>query len=229
MRLKYYTLTLRQMSMKKSFVFFIVLIFLTILTVSLINNKVRPVITTLSEAKSRYIALKCTEEVVSENISNIKYSNLITMEKDANQKVTALNANVMEMNRISNNISKEVQEKLSNASDNKIMVPLGSIIGGGLLGGYGPQVNIKVLPTGNIVAKFKSEFESAGINQTRHRIFLEVTSNVTIVAPFSTSTQSYTTDITVAETVIVSDTPTSYYNITGINDLNSKDSLELIE
>ncbi len=229
MRLKYYTLTLRQMSIKKSFVFFTIFIFLIICVLILFNNKVRPVITTLSEAKSRYIALSTTEEVVSENISDIKYSNLITMEKDSNQKITALNANVMEMNRISNNISKEVQENLYSNKDNYITVPLGSIIGGGLIGGYGPQIKIKILPTGNIVAKFKSEFESAGINQTRHRIYLEVTSKVTIVAPFSTSTQEYTTDITVAETVIVSDTPSTYYNINGISDLNAKDSLELVE
>lgn len=229
MRLKYYTLTLRQMSLKKPFVFFLITILFTFIIAFVFNNKVQPVISTLCEANSRYIALTCTEEAVSENISDIEYANLITIQKDSNGKVTALNANVMEMNKISNNISRQVQEELYNTKESYITIPLGSVVGNNVFGGYGPKMKIKTVPAGNVITKFKSEFESAGINQTRHRIFLEVTTKVMTVAPFYTATQEYITDVTVAETVIVSDTPNAYYNINGVTDLTQKDSLQLVE
>ena len=151
------------------------------------------------------------------------------MQKDSKNKVTSLSANVMEMNKISTNVAKKVQEDLEKVTDGKIVLPLGSIVGTNLLGGYGPKIDVKVLPVSEVEAKFKSSFESAGINQTKHSIIIEVATYVKTVSPIYSSTQKYVNEIAVAETVIVGDIPESYYNINGINNLDLNDTLDLVK
>ena len=229
MRYKYYRLTLRQMRFKKAFVVFCVIILFILLISFAFSQKVSPIIKTLCEANARYIAIECTEQAVAEEIENITYNSLIDIERDSNGKVTALNANVMQMNKISNSISTKIQDKILGVKTSYVHVPIATIIGSGIFSGYGPKVAIKISPSGNVNVNFKSEFESAGINQTRHRIYLEITSKVMIIAPFYSDSQEYVSDITVAETVIVSDTPSTYYSISGIDGLQGKDTLNILE
>lgn len=181
-----------------------------------ITKKIEPQIKTLCESRAKSIALSTTNKVVDEHIKNITYDTLIEIKKNDAGKVIALTADVMEMNRLSNIISTDIQEKLNELQESYITIPLGAILNFGVFSGYGPSIKIKIVPTGNVTAKFKSEFEEAGVNQTRHKIYLEVSAKVRIIAPFSISSQEYVNDVTVAETIIVGDTPQSYYYINGL-------------
>ncbi|MCX8073960.1 MAG: sporulation protein YunB [Clostridia bacterium] len=223
MRLKFYKLALRQMSIKKPFVFFLITVLTIVSSFFAITKKVEPVIRTLCESSAHRIALNATNETVNEYIELIKYDNLISIKQNDAGKVIALNANVMEMNRLTTSISSDIQKKLANTDNSTIKIPLGTIFNVGILSGYGPRMSIKIVPSGTVSAKFNSSFEQTGVNQTKHRIYLSITTKVKIVAPFYTSSQEYTNEITVAETIIVGDTPNTYYNITGLKNDNLYD------
>uniref|UniRef100_UPI001A92EF92 sporulation protein YunB n=1 Tax=Clostridioides difficile TaxID=1496 RepID=UPI001A92EF92 len=64
-----------------------------------------------------------------------------------------------------------------------------------------------------VSVNFKTEFESSGINQTRHRIYLEAQTQVKVVIPLITSTKQIKAQIPICETIIVGDVPESYVNI----------------
>lgn len=224
MRFKYYKLTLRQMSLKKPFVFFITVIVTMLIFSLVINSNLKPTIKSLCEVSAKSIALAATNKAIEDNISNIKYTDLISFQKDVNGKVTTLNANVVLMNKLKSSIATSILHELNNYQEGEIQIPLGSFFGMKLIGGYGPKIKIKTIPVGDINVSFKSEFENAGINQTKHRIYVEVSTGVKILAPFYTDEQIYTEDITVAETIIVGDTPSQYYNING---LDVKDALNI--
>lgn len=83
-------------------------------------------------------------------------------------------------------------------------------------------MNIKTIPAGNVKTEFKSTFESSGINQTKHRISLEITTNIKVIAPFYTDTQEYINTIMIAETVIVADIPSTYLDMQGIQNLTGQ-------
>lgn len=229
MRLKYYKRTFRQMRLNKTFVF----IFTTVLIVTFITlymyNKAVPIITTLCESSAKAIALQVTNEAVTEKLIDTKYEDLVELKEDSTGKVIAINANVMELNRLTTGISSNISYKLMNLEQRYIKVPLTSLFNMSLLSGYGPKIPLSILPTGNVMAKFKSEFEQAGINQIRHRIFIEISTRVRLIAPFYTSSQEYINEITVAETVLVGETPETYYQITGEN-INPDDAkLEVMQ
>ena len=103
----------------------------------------------------------------------------------------------------------------------------GSFTGFKLLAGRGPGVKIQISPIGDVETDLRSEFSSQGINQTLHRIYLEVKCRVNILTPFQDLEKEITNQVLLAENVIVGRIPSTYYNLEGIN--NSSDALEIVE
>ena len=92
--------------------------------------------------------------------------------------------------------------------------------------GRGPNVNIKMEVIGNLETDLKSEFKASGINQTLHRIYLEIKCNVIILTPFQTIEEPVINQVLLAEGVIVGEVPNSYYNLEGINKDHAVDIIE---
>ena len=103
----------------------------------------------------------------------------------------------------------------------------GSFTGLKLMSGKGPGIKIRISTIGNVKTDLKSEFVSKGINQTLHRIYLQVDSEVSILTPFDDITQSISNQVLLAENVIIGNIPNTYYNLEGIN--TKSDALEIVE
>ena len=103
---------------------------------------------------------------------------------------------------------------------------MGSFFGSKLFAGMGPDINIKMKTSGSLDTDLRSEFTSAGINQTLHRIYLEVKCKVTILTPFETIDEEIYNQVLLAEGLIVGDVPNSYYNLEGLTTDNAIDIVE---
>ena len=133
------------------------------------------------------------------------------------------------MNQLSNEISLYIENELNNMEEAYVFIPIGTILGNKLFMNTGPKFKIKLLPTSNFYTEFKSEFISEGINQTVHKIYIQVESSITIITPIINKTASYNNTILVNEVVIVGDVPQSYYNLTGIDETVPNASLNIID
>lgn len=229
MRAKYYFRLFGQMRVKRAFALFAIFIFVFILIYYYFVNQVSPTIKTLCETRAKALALKATNEAVMERLNEIDYENLVHFATNEKGTITGLNADVIEMNKLSTEITTEIQQKLLGIEDTEIKIPIGRFLGLSVFSGYGPKITVKAIPTGNVSVDFKTEFMSEGINQTRHRIYLEIKTSVRMVAPFISDVVPFETNMTVAETVIVGDIPSSYYNLEGIEDLDKKDTTNFME
>lgn len=142
----------------------------------------------------------------------IDYDMLVTLEKDADGRVTALRSNMGEVSRLQTRISDEILERLGEVSTAELAIPLGSLTGSALLASRGPALRVRIQSVGSVTASFRNDFTSAGINQTKHRILLRIDVSMSILLPtFNTSTK-VSNEIAVAETVIVGGVPDSYTN-----------------
>ena len=103
----------------------------------------------------------------------------------------------------------------------------GSFTGISLLAGTGPGIKIKISSVGNVETDLKSEFISQGINQTLHRVYLQVKCEVSILTPFENITRDITNQVLIAENVIIGKIPSTYYNLEGIE--NKAQTLEVVE
>lgn len=154
------------------------------------------------------------EEIEDEDIT---YERLVTFEKDEAGKITALKTNIIEMNKLKSGLSVKILKELEEMNSTDIIVPLGTIIGGDLIGGKGPDIVVEVIPVGSIETEITNEISSAGINQSRHQIMMKVHADLTIITSLGKLTTDIETYICIAETVIVGDVPGTYTNINRIS------------
>lgn len=96
-----------------------------------------------------------------------------------------------------------------------------------MLSGRGPGVKIRISSIGNIETNLNSEFTSQGINQTLHRVYVDVSCNVKVLTPFKDIERKITNKVLLAENVIVGNIPDTYYNLEGLN--GTSDALEMVE
>lgn len=168
-------------------------------------------------------------QAVNETIDSgeIKYEDLISFEKDNEGKITAVKTNMPEFNRLQSKILKVILERISDVSTKDLSIPVGSLTGVSLLSGRGPLVTVRMQSVGSSTAHLENQFVSAGINQTKHQILLEVDVSVAILLPgFHTATQ-VSNAFTVAETVIVGTVPGTYTYFSGSSD-QTKDARDYI-
>ena len=110
------------------------------------------------------------------------------------------------------------QENIDLLADEGIVLPLGSALGSGIFSGKGPRVRFEILPVGTVKTTFVTEFESAGINQTRHKISLEATASVRIVLPSGARTVSVQASALMAESILIGEVPQSYIQVPETGD-----------
>lgn len=180
----------------------------------MIDRNIKPTVLAMSEAKARVIATKAINDGIYEKLGeSVDYEELINVLRDTNGNITMLQANTVKMNKLSSETALSIQEKIIDVGTRGISIPLGTAFGSQMLANMGPDINIKILPYGAVEADFVTEFENAGINQTRHKIYLKVTTAVRIVVPLTSEKISVTTHVPIAETIIVGNVPDSYVNV----------------
>lgn len=179
-----------------------------------IDNSLRPTIKVLAETKALEIANRAINKAVAEIVQGkIEYDDLVDIKMDSGGKITMVQANTMAMNDVSSKIAIEIQDELKKIKSTTSYIPIGTALGSPLLAKYGPQLKVSIEPIGTVSVDFKTEFESSGINQTRHIIYLEANTQVKVVIPLITSTKKVSPQIPICETIIVGDVPQSYINI----------------
>lgn len=171
-----------------------------------------PIVSSMATARVSNTVNRIVVEAVSDAIQGgeIDYGVLVEFEKDDTGHVTALKSNMAAFNRLQSRISDDILLRLSEVSTSTLSIPIGTLTGSSLLAGRGPVIKIKMQSVGSTTASFRNTFSSAGINQTRHQILLDVHVNVSVLLPgFRTSTK-VSNEISVAETVIVGSVPENY-------------------
>lgn len=174
--------------------------------------QMRPILVSLASTRVSNMVNRIVSEAVDEAIDsgNITYSDLITFEKDNEGRITAIYSNMAAFNRLQSNILDIILARIDQVSARDLSIPVGSLTGSVLLAGRGPRISVRMESVGSSSANFENEFTSAGINQTKHQIVLNIDVAVSILLPgFSTAT-TVSNAVTVAETVIVGSVPDTY-------------------
>lgn len=203
------------------------IIIIAFCTVKLVLDAVLPIFDTLCENKAKAIATTISNEQATEVMRAHSYDELFTIEKDDRGNITMIKSNVVPINEIISDVANKIQEKIDQEGRDDLEIALGSFTGFKLLAGKGPGIKIRISSIGNVETDLRSEFKAQGINQTLHRVYLQVKCEVSILTPFQDITRDITNQVLLAENVIVGKIPETYYNLEGLN--GKSDALEAIE
>ena len=173
----------------------------------------------LAEARAEQRALQQISLALDEVMhKSLDYEDFVDVHYDAEGEASMLSANTILMNRIAADAATAAQENIDTLAQEGIALPLGSALGSGIFSGKGSRLRFEILPVGTVKTAFVTEFESAGINQTRHKISLEATASVRIVLPSGARTVSVRASALMAESILIGDVPQSYIQVPEVED-----------
>lgn len=185
-----------------------------------LERNMTQVVLSLAQARAQSLAVLSLNAAVEEALqSGVSYEQLITVTRDESGSVRLLEANTAALNSLASRITLIAQRRLSELEDQTVSVPLGSALGLSIFAGAGPPIRVRILPVGTVSAAFDTEFVSAGINQTRHRLILSLTARVQLVIPSGARTVEAFSQLAVAESIIVGEVPQSFVDVNNDTDM----------
>ena len=183
----------------------------------MLRSRYRLVIRDLAETQVKNTTSDLTNDAIAKQIAagDIQYDSIVYFEKDLNGRITALKTNMSEVNRLKTDILNIINDEILALDTSDLGIPLGSLFLPEFLSGKGPAIPVHILSIRNSDAVFASHFSEAGINQTLHQLIMEVSVDVAVLVLGQTSGFTLTSEVVVAETVLIGDVPQTFLQTGG--------------
>lgn len=187
----------------------VIVIFIVFNTVLVFYD--RTILPSVRDVAETMIRAKAVDEINQTSINllsdEFRYDQMIKIEKDNEGNIILMQADTVKLNYISSQMALKCNERLRSLSETSIRVPLGWVTNKSVFYNLGPKIPVKIEPIGNVVTSYESKFESAGINQTRHKIYINVKAAVRMKLPAEDNEVEVTTQVPVSETIIIGKIP----------------------
>ena len=149
------------------------------------------------------------------DLGNIHYDRIVYFEKDLDGRITALKTNMTEVNRLKTAILNLINDEILALDTTDITIPIGSLFLPEFFSGRGAGIPIQILSIRNSDASFQSYFSEAGINQTLQQLTMDVSVDVSVLVLGKAESFTVSSQVIVAETIIVGDVPDTYFQTGG--------------
>lgn len=212
---------------KKSLVIIIILIIIILLGV-FIKYIAYPIFDSTCRNKAKLLATELANTETDLTMQKYEYEDLVKIEKDNNGNIQLIDINIFVLNEIVDEVTDAMRKQILNTNSHEasINIRLGALTGNRLFSGIGPNINLKIDHVGNFSNNLKSEFYSVGVNQSIHRIYLELGCDISITTPINNIEERVENEILLIESIIVGDTPDNYYEIES---LEPEDQVEIVK
>ena len=190
-------------------------VLLALLMIHTIHNALRTPLVALTESRIRNQIIHVAEEAVGEVLyrQGASYSDMVSLQTGKSGEITTLSTDTVQLNQLRNAVMEQVITQVEDLDTEELGIPLGLLTGWDLLSATGPKLPVRVLSVASASGNYRNDFISAGINQTLHRIFLDVTILVRVLLPGGIVETEVMVPISVAETVIIGQVPQTYLNL----------------
>ena len=190
---------------------------LALLVIALADAALRPAVTTLATVQAQNKVTGIINDAVTATLAHqeVAYTDLVTVERDDSGKVSLLAVDSVKLNTLRTQILQEVLDQVEGLDAQELGVPLGSLTGFATASDLGPVLPVRVLTAAVPTADFENVFTSAGINQTLHRIMLNVRVECTLLIPGGTVDTAVEAQVCAAETLLVGQVPDAYLELPG--------------
>lgn len=183
----------------------------------LLRRKYDAVMVELTRTQVTNATSDLINDAIAEQISTgiIEYDRIVYFEKDLQGRITALKTNIGEVNKLKTDTLNIINDEILSNDHSQIGIPLGSLFLPEFFSGKGPEIPVKILSIRNSDATFESSFSHAGINQTMHQLRMCVLIDVAVLVLGETVSFTVSSDVVIAETVIVGAVPDTFLDTGG--------------
>ena len=166
----------------------------------------------VAEVEARRLGAAAVNRVVAAQVSkSLAGAQVVEYVRDESGRIAAYHVNTPLVNRVASEAAVAVQEELKRLAETPVRLPLGALTGSALLSNLGPRLSVQLVPVGSVSITVQQEFKGEGINQTRHRVWLEAAATMRIILPLTTQEVPLVQELPLADTVIVGPVPNALY------------------
>ncbi|MCL2672271.1 MAG: sporulation protein YunB [Clostridiales bacterium] len=192
---------------------FVVVLVLLLVGFFYLNVQVSRVLEGLSAARVESVAASAMNNAILDILGGADAQQALLSIYSAEQGVYLLTANSARLNVVAADCAQAAQQRIAELGEQGVSIPFGTLTGIPTLANMGPKITLKFTPAGAVRSSFSSEFRSAGINQTLHRITLKLSATLRVILPGQSYQLNVVAEATIAESVIVGQVPNTYVNV----------------
>lgn len=208
----YYKRRHRKRSLRRCFAFFVVILLVIGMIYYYKNSICEQIFRITANQTSAFCVESVNFAILSLFEDEVKYENLIELQENEQGEITLINANPVKINVLSRKIANTTSSVLKLKINNDVKIPALAFSGISLLAGYGNSVQFKTISVTSVDCDFRSEFKSAGINQTLHSIYIDVNVKVMIEMPLTQNECKEKASVLVCESVVIGKVPNTYFD-----------------
>lgn len=177
-----------------------------------VDSQLRPVVETMAQYQCRVVSVIAINEAVMDELEKMGDvpHRLVHLEKNVDGTVSNVELDSVEMNRLKARLTEAVSNRLTGLENQDVAIPLGTLLGWQLLAGRGPDIHLQIVPASFVESEVVDTLESAGINQTQHRVCIRFTVEMSAILPGYSTSVDVTDEVCVAQTLIVGQVPEFY-------------------
>lgn len=181
----------------------------------LVSSELRPMIETAATSRATNLIATLISGAVDECLSaeELEYSDLVSVNMDGSGNVASLTVNTAGSNRFKSRVVQMIAQQLEQVSSDDLAIPIGTLSGSILLSGLGPEIHVVVYSVGDVTVTYNNMFTAAGVNQTRHGVYLDVTATIYLLIPGEIVPVTVADSVCVAETIILGTVPDTYIHL----------------
>lgn len=181
---------------------------------SWLDHAVRPALLTIGAVRCKVMLAQAINAAVSEEVvDNINYRDLVSVVTDSSGRVCYMQPDVIKINLMASRAQAVVLREIAKFKDERIRIPLGTVLGSTLFANAGPRLAVRISPLGSATVNIEEDFRDVGINQVKHSLYITVHAEVRVVVPLFGSPVEITTKSPVADVIIVGPVPDTYVRL----------------
>jgi sporulation protein YunB len=189
-----------------------ILVLFSVLTLMIAERRLAPVLRTWAEVRAMSLATRAinvaVEEMMAVSLSSTTMAHFV---RDGDGNLRAIQYDMGEVNRVSSQATHKILQTLNNLGEEVFPIPLGQLTGLDFLASWGPGIPVRMIPVGGLTTTPVASFESAGINQTWHRVLLDIQVKMRIAVPLVSEDILVSTQVPILEEVFIGTVPTWYF------------------
>lgn len=193
-------------------VFVLISLAVLLLGLFLIERRLVETIAAIAQAHAVQAAVDEVNTAVRSHFaaSGIDYQDLVEVHKDQEGRIVMMQANAVRINELAAGLALTAEKNLREMDGNSFGIPLGQVTGNRIIAAWGPRIPVQFTPVGAVRVNLGDRFESAGINQTRHRLYLDLDTALRVVVPWQGNEVTVTTRVPLVENIVVGSVPSTY-------------------
>lgn len=195
---------------------FVIFTITAVQTFIYVEKNIKEPLMNIAKVRIKQISTEAINKAISERITHtMNADRLVEWQTDHDGKITGFLLDYAEHMRITADTVNVVQHTLDELYRMPDYVPLGQAFNSVLIATYGPDVKIRFVPQGAVKIDLLTRQTDAGINNILVEVYMRVTTEVTIIIPFSTETEVLQAEVPISYILITGDVPTYYFNNRG--------------